>query len=112
MAMVLICLIAWAFTSASCWVVTAMVVLVVNMTVPMVFKPLGYLWFGLSTLLGSVVSRVLLSLVFFLLVTPVGLVRRAMGRDVLSLRAWKQGRDSVFKCRDQVFTPEDIEQPF
>ncbi len=112
MAMVLLCLITWAFTATSGWVVAAMVLLIINMTVPMIFKPLSVLWFGLSKLLGGVVSRVLLSLVFYLLVTPVGLVRRVMGHDTLKLKEWKQGHQSVFVERNHCYKATDVEQPF
>ncbi len=112
MAMVLLCLIAWIFTKTSSWVLAAMVLLIINMTVPMIFRPLGVLWFGISRLLGNVVSRILLSLVFYLLVTPVGLARRAMGYDTLKLKQWKQSRQSVFVKRNHCYKAADVEQPF
>ena len=45
------------------------------------------LWMGLAEALGFVMTRVILGLVFFLLVTPIGLVRRLFGGDPLSRRA-------------------------
>ena len=43
-------------------------------------------WMGLAVVLGFVTSRVLLTAVFVLLVTPIGLVLRALGRRPLALR--------------------------
>lgn len=44
------------------------------------------LWWKLAHALGWVNSRVLLSLLFFLVLTPVGLLFRLIGRDPLSQR--------------------------
>jgi multisubunit Na+/H+ antiporter MnhG subunit len=112
MAMTLIALIVAVATREPVWMYAAIAVLVVNMTVPVAFKPLGYLWFGLSGLMGAVVSRILLTVLFFVLVTPVGLWRRAMGKDTLRLRQWKKGKGSVFVVRDHTYVPQDVEQPF
>ena len=43
-------------------------------------------WMGLAVVLGFVTSRVLLTAVFFLIVTPTGLALRALGRRPLALR--------------------------
>ena len=52
-------------------ILAAGLVLVLTMTQPAVFRPLGRLWFGLSHFLGTIVSKIILSIVFFLIVTPV-----------------------------------------
>jgi hypothetical protein len=44
-------------------------------------------WMGLALVLGAVMTRVILTLVYFLVVTPVGLVMRALGRDPMHRRA-------------------------
>ena len=41
-------------------------------------------WMTLATLLGTVVSSIILTLLFYLIVTPVGLFARAIGKDFLS----------------------------
>ena len=45
------------------------------------------LWMGMAEAMGFVTTRVILGLVFFLLVTPLGLVRRLSGGDPLGRRA-------------------------
>ena len=45
------------------------------------------LWMGLAEALGFVTTRVILGIIFFLFVTPIGLVRRLFGGDPLSRRA-------------------------
>jgi hypothetical protein len=90
----------------------AVVALVVAMTVPLVFRPLSVVWFGFSHLLGAVMSRLLLSAVFYLIVTPVGVVRRLLGHDTLRRRAFKTGDTSVMQARHHVFAPGDLEKPY
>jgi len=112
LALVLICLILFLTSSTKYFVLAAIMVLLVTMTAPGLFRPFAKFWFGLSHALGTVVSKVLLSLLFFLLVTPVGFVRRLLGKDAMQLKAWKAGTASVFRSRDHVFSREDLEHPY
>jgi hypothetical protein len=47
---------------------------------------LNQLWFQFGLLLGKVVSPLVLGVMFFLLITPVALVTRLLGRDALLLK--------------------------
>jgi hypothetical protein len=112
MALVLILFIVWFFRRRDGYVLAALVLQVVTMTAPQVFRPLAVVWFGFSHVLGSVVSRVLLSVVFFVVVTPVGVWRRLTGADSLQLKAFGSGRDSVMKERNHTFVGKDLELPY
>jgi hypothetical protein len=112
LALVLLLLIADLSTGRRAFATAALVVLVVAMTAPLVFRPLSVVWFGLSNLLGAVMSKVLLAAVFYLVVTPVGVVRRLLGHDTLRLRAFKAGDGSVLHPRHHVFVPDDLEKPY
>ena len=112
MAMVLLLLIVYVFTKQPGYVVAAMVVHIVNMTVPGVFWPVAVVWLGLSHLLGKVVSTIVLGIIFLFVVTPVALVRKSMGKDSLKLRAFKASDESVMVQRNHTFTGRDIEKPY
>lgn len=47
------------------------------------------LWMALAELLGFVSTRIILAVVYFLVLTPIGVVKRAMGWDPLHRRAAK-----------------------
>ncbi|MDR1483438.1 MAG: hypothetical protein LBT09_01295 [Planctomycetaceae bacterium] len=117
-ALVLLCLIIFLFTSCSVFVVAGLIILLVNMICPIVFKPVALLWFGLAEILGVFVSRIVLTIVFVLLVIPVGFVRILLGQDTLQLKKWKQnhekddGNDSVFIVRDHKYSADDIRNPY
>jgi len=85
---------------------------VINMIWPRVYQPLAYFWFGLSDLLGNVTSKILMSVLFFGVVTPVGVLQRLFGKDSLKLRAFKASSESSLTVRNHVFTAEDIEKPY
>ncbi|GAB6038104.1 hypothetical protein JCM15519_26630 [Fundidesulfovibrio butyratiphilus] len=112
MAMTLICMLVALFGDKRPFLLAAIAVLLVNMVVPAVFKPVAKLWFGLSHLLGTVMSKVLLSLVFFLVLTPMGLLRKLFGKDSMQMRRFKKGDGSVFRVREHTFTATDIETPY
>ncbi len=112
MAMVLILLIAGQFTQNPLFFKLAIPALLVNMIVPRCYYPLAVLWLGLSHLLGEVTSKVILTIVFFTLVTPVGLFRRLMGKDALQLKKFKNGNASVMVIRNFKFEKHHIDKPY
>jgi hypothetical protein len=111
MAIVLLLLV-WFFRGADGYIVAAIVLQLLTMIVPAVYRPFAVLWFGLSRVLGAVTSRVTLSIIFLAVVTPVGLWRRMRGDDSLKLRAFKGAVDSVMKERNYTFTGKDLERPY
>ncbi len=112
MAMVLVLLLLWAFRRGDGYVVAAMVVHLVNMIVPKIFAPVAVLWFALSHIMGTVASKVILMVIFFVVVTPIGLWRRMIGADSLKLQAFKAGKGSVMRERNHKFVGRDLEQPY
>jgi len=112
MAMVLLLLLASGAFKREILVTVAMIALIVDMTVPRLYRPVAVLWLGLSHLLGTVVSKILLTLVFFGVVTPIGLARKLLGFDSLRLRDFKSDETSVMIVRNHIFTGKDIEKPY
>ena len=112
LALVLLILIAQLATGRRGLTTAAVVTLVITMTIPLLFRPLSVVWFGFSHVLGTVMSKVLLTAVFYLIVTPVGVVRRLLGHDSLRLRAFKAAETSVMHERHHVFAPDDLDKPY
>ena len=112
LAIVLVLLLVMLRWQRSELLVPALIIQVVSMVAPQVLRPVAIVWFGIAHLLGAVVSRVLLAVVFGLVVTPIGLLRRVLGNDSLRLRAFKAGDESVMVVRNQTFTAADLEKPF
>ena len=112
LALTFLLLLIWLFVKSAYLVYAAMLLLLVGMVVPVSMKPLGWAWFGLSHLLGQVMSRVLLGIVYLLLVLPIGLIRKLIGKDAMRFKLWKQGDSSCFVERAHVFTAEDLKNPY
>lgn len=112
MAMVLLFLILFSTRKREGWLLVAMALHVLNMIVPQIYRPVAVLWLGFSDLLGAVVPKILLGVLFFVVVTPVGFFRRLLGKDALKLRVFKGGEGSVMLQRDHVFVSEDLERPY
>lgn len=47
---------------------------------------LNKIWFKFGLLLGKVISPLIMSLIFFFVVTPIGLLMRLLGKDLLNLK--------------------------
>ena len=112
MAMVLILLLVAHFWEIPGLIVWAIGVLLLVMIWPPLFSPLARVWFGLSHIMGTVASKVLLTLVFAIITTPIGVVRRIFGADAMRMKGWKKGTGSVMVERDHLFTSEDLDKPY
>ena len=90
----------------------ALVELLIVMIVPVLFFPFTFLWMNLSDLLGKVMSKLILTVIFFLFVFPVAIFRRLLGKDSLKLKQFKKNTNSVFFGRNHSFSKEDFISPY
>ena len=51
-----------------------------------ILTPLNKLWFIFGIFLGKIVSPFIMGIIFFLVVTPIGLLMRLFGKDLLNLK--------------------------
>jgi len=72
----------WTILSAFLAILFALL----TICLPTALAPLNRAWFALSLFLGKVVSPIVLSAIFFILITPVALITRLFGRDALLLK--------------------------
>lgn len=112
MALVLILLIIGLITDSSTYFILSAAFLLVNMIFPLFFYPFAFIWLGFSEILGRVMSKIILLLVYLAVVLPVAFIRRLLGKDTLLLRKFKDGKGSVMVDRRHDFQAEDLEKPF
>ncbi len=80
--------------------------------IPGILKPLQKLWMALALVMGAVMSRVLLSIVFYLVITPLGLAARLAGKQFLDLK-FKEVKPSYWIERPRLKkVPLDYEKQF
>ena len=85
------------------WALCGFGVSLALMAIPNIIVPLYKAWVWLGEKIGFVVSRVILALIFFGIFTPLGLVFRLFGRDILGLKLAFSNKDkaqSLFKIRE------------
>ena len=51
-----------------------------------ILTPLNKLWFKLGIFLGKIISPIIMSIIFFFVVTPIALIMKVLGKDVLNLK--------------------------
>jgi hypothetical protein len=86
--------------------------LLLGLVVPVVLKPIHKVWMTLAMLLGLLMTRVVLSLLFYLVVTPIGLLARLFGKDFLNLN-FNKNADSFWISKGAVkFKRDSCEKQF
>jgi hypothetical protein len=66
--------------------IISIIFLVLGLLNSKILAPLNKLWFKFGILLGKIVSPFVMGMIFFLVVTPIGLIMRLFAKDVLNLK--------------------------
>jgi len=73
---------------------------------PHVLKPLQKAWMAFSVVIGFFMSRLVLAVLFYVVVTPIGLLIRLLGKDMLDQRTSKD-RPSYWRERPVSMKPRE-----
>jgi hypothetical protein len=84
--------------------ITALIFLLLAYVAPKILFVPNKLWFKLGLALGAVVAPVIMALVYFTTVVPIGLIMRLMGKDMLQQKLNKNAK-SYWINRDQPMRP-------
>ena len=66
--------------------VISFVFLVLGLINSKILTPLNRLWFKFGLLLGRFISPLIMGIIFFIIVTPIGIIMRLSGKDLLNLK--------------------------
>ena len=66
--------------------IIAIIFLVLGLINSKILTPFNKLWFKFGIFLGRLVSPIIMGVIFFLVVTPIGLIMRMTGKDLLNLK--------------------------
>ena len=83
------------------WGVSAAIGLLA-MIVPVLALPFYWAWMSVAFVLGAIMSRVVLIVIFFVVLTPVSLFFKLIGRDALQRKAAARARDSYWSDHDEI----------
>ena len=83
--------------------------ILLGLITPIILKPIYIVWMTFATILGWIMTRVILAILFYLIVTPIGLIARIFGVKFLDL-SWNDNVKYYWNKRDK--TVSDIEKQF
>ena len=78
-------------------IIVSLVFLIITIIKPNLFTFLNKLWIKFGILLGKIISPIVMGLVFFFVVTPIGIFIKVLKKDVMSL---KRGASSYWITRE------------
>ena len=92
--------------------ITATIFLSLGCIMPLLLKPIHKLWMTLAVLLGWLMTRIILIILFFLVVTPIGLLARLSGKDFLNRKFDKNAPSYWIPRKTSVVDKKDYERQF
>ena len=66
--------------------IIAIIFLILGLLNSKLLTPLNKIWFKFGILLGNFVSPIVMSIVFFVIVTPTSIIMRVLGKNLLNLK--------------------------
>ena len=72
-----------------------------GMLVPVVLRPVHKVWMTFAIIMGWLMTRVILSVLFFLILTPTALLLRLLGKDLLNMKFDRDSSESYWLVRDR-----------
>jgi len=109
---------AWLFfirrdAASTLWLVLATLLLIaLALFRPRLLRPLHTGWMALALTLGALVSRLLLTLFYYLVVTPIALILRLIGKDSLQRKIKKEGASYWIRRPEKEMKKEDYKRLF
>jgi len=92
----------WPFALGAAFIIPALLF-------PRLLRPVHRVWMAAAEKIGAFNARVLLSVAFYAILTPTGLIRRLLGHDSLGLRTTGSGS---FRKPSRQRARESMERPF
>ena len=90
-------------------VFVAIIFLILGLMNSKLLTPLNILWFKFGKLLGSIVAPIVMGIVFFVVITPIGLIMKIIGKDLLNIK-YNNKHKSYWINRDK--TKSTMKQQF
>ena len=66
--------------------IVSIIFLILGILKSNILTPLNKVWFKFGILLGNIISPIIMAFVFFLVVTPISLIMKIFGKDILNLK--------------------------
>ena len=85
---------------------------ILGIAIPFILKPVYWAWMIFATILGWIMTRVILSMLFYIILTPIGLIARLFGKQFLELK-WDRSQNSYWNMKTvEPFNKKNYEKQF
>ena len=79
---------------------------------PSVLKPVNKVWMTLALILGWFTSRIILTILFYLVLTPIGFIAKIFGKRFLSLNIDQEEKSYWEKREERLSSITEYERQF
>jgi len=86
--------------------------LAISFLFPQLLAPLNKLWFRFGMLLAMIIQPIVMALLFFLTIMPIGLFMRLLGKDLLSLKRKPEAKSYWITRTPPGPEPESLKNQF
>ena len=87
------------------------VLCIIGVVIPVILKPIYWIWMIFANILGWIMTRVILSLLFYMIITPIGFISRLFGKQFLELK-WNRTNRTYWNYRSDKPEKGDYEKQF
>ena len=105
----LVCVVLYLIFDREFFVFGAMVLLIVGLVFKKITSKISDLWLGFSEIIGKFNTKIILSVIYYCVLTPVAFVYRIFHKDHLNLLK-NPSKSSYFISRDKTFIADDFEK--
>ncbi len=88
-------------------ILVSIVFLILGLLNSKILTPLNNIWFKFGLVLGKIISPIIMAIIFFFVVSPIGLFMRFIKKDLLNLKYnknksyWIEKNEPVSKMKNQ-----------
>jgi len=80
----------WDVIFSILFIILSIFFLLASIIKPSILKPANVSWMYLGFVLSKIVNPIILGIIFFILFTPIGIIRRTFGTDTLEMKKLKK----------------------
>ena len=87
--------------------ILSIIFLILGLMNSSILTPLNKIWFRFGIFLGNFIAPLVMGIIFFFVVTPIGLIMRLLGRDLIKLKKnnensyWIEKKDTESSMKKQ-----------
>ena len=83
-----------------CSIIISLIFLVLGLLNSRILKPLKDVWIKFGEILGKIIAPIVMAVVFFIILTPTGLLLRLFGKDLLKTKPSKGSSYWIHRSKD------------